>query len=111
MLRQGQNLVCEMCERGANGRMPMQGYLKALLAACNQTEAIGAPDGPVSGSKPSATARVGVKCLAVLLKSLAHFNHAFDILQVCAAHRHLPPVLSCMPTFVLTGRLGDSRQG
>ena len=64
----------------------MQGYLKALLAACNKTEAIGSPGGgslggQVSGTKPSASARVGVKCLAILLKSLAHFNHAFDILQ------------------------------
>ena len=70
--------------------LPLQGYLKALLAACNKTEATGPLDGPVSGSKPSATARVGVKCLAILLKSLAHFNHAFDILQVRAARKPLP---------------------
>lgn len=66
----------------------LQGYLKAVLAACNKTEPTGdvqhpaAAPGPGPGSRPSATARVGVRCLALLLKSLSHFNHAFDILQV-----------------------------
>ena len=68
--------------------MSLQGYLKAVLAACNKTEPAGgtqnsaAAPGPVPGTRPSATARVGVRCLALLLKSLSHFNHAFDILQV-----------------------------
>ena len=92
------------------GCLLLQGYLKALLAACNKTEATGDPHGPVSGSKPSATARVGVKCLAILLKSLAHFNHAFDILQVCASQRHLAPVLLRVPTFVLTVSPGYQRR-
>ena len=42
-------LICEVL---------VQGYLKALLAACNKTEANGAPKSPGSGSKPSATAHV-----------------------------------------------------
>ena len=94
-----QNIECD-------NALPLQGYLKALLAACNKTEATGPPgspvSGPVSGTKPSATARVGVKCLAVLLKALAHFNHAFDILQARAPHWSLAPMLSCVPANLLT---------
>ena len=72
----------------------MQGYLKAVLAACNKTEpngqvlGSGRIDGQVLSSRPSATARVGVRCLAMLLKSLAHFNHASDILQVISLTQH-----------------------
>lgn len=66
----------------------MQAYLKALLAACNAAErrprqngAAAAP-GPAAGAPSLATPRVAVRCLAMLLTSLSHFNHASDVLQV-----------------------------
>ncbi|BDA51329.1 Nucleolar complex protein 3 homolog [Coccomyxa sp. Obi] len=73
-----------------------QAYLKALLAACNAAErrsrqngAAAAP-GPPAAAPSLATPRVAVRCLAMLLTSLPHFNHASDVLQAVVprmAHR------------------------
>ncbi|EIE19958.1 hypothetical protein COCSUDRAFT_44354 [Coccomyxa subellipsoidea C-169] len=63
-----------------------QAYLKALLDACNAAErrprqnGTAAPE-PASAAPSLATPRVAVRCLAMLLTSLPHFNHASDVLQ------------------------------
>ena len=78
-----------------------QGFLKALLRTCNAAE--GAPgvdkqarDGVGAGANARrtapdqaalASARVAVRCLALLLTSLPHFNYAADILQARPTQR------------------------
>ena len=68
--------------------LSQQAYLKALLDACNAAERRPRQNGaaalePAPAALSLATPRVAVRCLAMLLTSLPHFNHASDVLQVC----------------------------
>ena len=53
----------EFFNRSVAGCFPKD-ILKTLLAVCNKTEATGAPDNSVTGSKSSAIARVECQCWA-----------------------------------------------
>ena len=87
------------CARGKAG-LRAQGFLKALLRTCNAAERAcdqarkragcggGAGEAGARRGAPDqaalASARVAVRCLALLLASLPHFNYASDILQARA---------------------------
>ena len=78
-----------------------QGYLKALLKGCNAAEGGGMDPQADRGVARLGTARVAVRCLALLLASLPHFNYAGDILQV-PARAPGPPCGLCSPLLLIS---------